>query len=114
MSGTITREQLNQKLESGRPFRLVEALSAEQYRQGHLPGAVNLPPDQVEQSAASLLPEKQQEVVVYCASSTCNASENVARELTEMGYQNVLRYVGGKQDWMEAGLPLEGKEKRAA
>ena len=114
MSGTITREQLNQKLESGRPFQLVEALSAEQYKQGHLPSATNLPPDQVKQLAASLLPDKQQEVVVYCASSTCNASENVARELTEMGYQNVLRYVGGKQDWMEAGLPLESKEKRAA
>jgi hypothetical protein len=41
MSGTITREQLKQKLDDRHSFILTEALSAEQYRQGHLPNAIS-------------------------------------------------------------------------
>jgi rhodanese-related sulfurtransferase len=65
--------------------------------------------------APNLLCDKHQQMVVYCASSACEASEHAARTLVEMGYENVLRYVEGKKDWSEAGLPLEGGEsKRAA
>jgi rhodanese-related sulfurtransferase len=32
----------------------------------------------------------------------------VARRLVELGYENVRHYPGGKRDWLEAGLPLEG------
>jgi rhodanese-related sulfurtransferase len=68
----------------------------------------------VKELAPKLLPDKQQEIVVYCASSTCNAAEHAARELTQMGYEDVRRYIGGKQDWIEAGLPLQGEQEQAA
>jgi rhodanese-related sulfurtransferase len=44
---------------------------------------------------------------VYCASSTCQNSHVAAKVLGQMGYANVVVYAGGKQDWQEAGLPVE-------
>jgi rhodanese-related sulfurtransferase len=70
MAATITREELKAKIDRGGPFRLVEALPAEAYRRGHLPGAVNVPADQVAELAPRLLPDKGAEVVVYCARAT--------------------------------------------
>jgi rhodanese-related sulfurtransferase len=49
--------------------------------------------------------------VLYCSDSSCLASGNVARELEALGYTNVRVYEGGKQDWVEAGLPVEGKSR---
>ncbi len=114
MATTINRDELKQKMDRELPFILVEALSPEQYRTAHLPTAINVPADRVKELAPKLLPDRQQDIVVYCASSTCNAAENAARELRQMGYENVRRYAGGKQDWAEAGLPLQGEQKHAA
>jgi rhodanese-related sulfurtransferase len=47
-------------------------------------------------------------VVVYCASDTCANSHEAAQALEGAGYRDVSVYVGGKKDWNEAGLPLEG------
>jgi rhodanese-related sulfurtransferase len=67
MVATIDREELQSKLIRGDDFFLVETLSEEKYRHTHLPGAVNLPPNAVRESASELLPEKDAEIVVYCA-----------------------------------------------
>ena len=48
---------------------LVEALAEQYYRERHLPGALHLPHDQVKELAVSLLPDKQAEIVTYCAST---------------------------------------------
>jgi rhodanese-related sulfurtransferase len=111
----IDRDELKQKLDHPKKFILVEALPPESYERAHLPGAINLPPEQVRTHASELMPRKDFEVVVYCAGPRCQVSGNVARELSDMGYSNVRRYVGGKEDWRIAGLPVAGKEgKRAA
>jgi rhodanese-related sulfurtransferase len=67
MVATIDREELQSKLIRGDDFFLVETLSEEKYRHTHLPGAVNLPPNAVRESASELLPEKDADIVVYCA-----------------------------------------------
>jgi rhodanese-related sulfurtransferase len=64
MVANISREELQSKLDRGDNFFLVETLSEEQYRHTHLPGAVNLPPDSIRESAPDLLPEKDAEIVV--------------------------------------------------
>lgn len=68
VAATISREDLKAKLDRGDDFVLVETLSEEQYRHAHLPGAVNLPPDQVRELAPEVLPSKDADVVVYCGS----------------------------------------------
>ena len=104
----ISREQLRQKIESGDDFVLVDALSPMSYATSHLPGAINLPPDSVDGRAQRRIPDPDTEVIVYCSDVTCNSSVVVAKRLIELGYQNVSHYAEGKNDWVEAGLPLEG------
>ncbi|MBA3423844.1 MAG: rhodanese-like domain-containing protein [Rubrobacteraceae bacterium] len=108
MGRDITREELKEKMDRGDDFMLVDALSPQHYESSHLPGAVNLPYELVDK-AETMLPDRQAEVVVYCMSLDCATSKEEARELEKMGYENVLHYVGGKQDWMQAGLPVEGR-----
>ncbi|HSL00050.1 MAG TPA: rhodanese-like domain-containing protein [Rubrobacteraceae bacterium] len=104
----VTREELWQKMERGDDFVLVDALSTQHYESSHLPGAVNLPLEFVDE-AERVLPDKSAEIIVYCMNSDCAASGEEVRELSEMGYENVRHYASGKQDWIRAGLPVEGR-----
>ncbi len=70
MIATITRDELKGKIDRKERFTFVETLPAPAYQQAHLPGAVNLPPDKVAELAPSVLPDKRDEIVVYCGSPT--------------------------------------------
>ena len=67
---TISRAELKLKIDRSDKFVLVETLPAATYQHAHLPGPINLPPDQVTQLAPALLPDQTAEIVVYCASPT--------------------------------------------
>jgi rhodanese-related sulfurtransferase len=114
MATTISRDELKAKMDSREDFQLVEALAEDEFQKQHLPHAVNLPPDQVKERAPQVLPEKDADIVVYCGSSTCTASEKAAADLEKQGYSRVRRYVEGKKDWVDAGLPTEGQAVGAA
>jgi rhodanese-related sulfurtransferase len=103
----IDRKSLWDKMQRGDEFVLVDALSPMSYAVSHLPGAISLPPRDVEERAPRRIPDLETEVIVYCASSTCDSSVVVANHLIELGYRSVRHYTGGKSDWVEAGLPLE-------
>ena len=103
----ITRQELQSALESARPPVVVEALGAMYYDDAHLPGAVNLPHDQVDDLAAQVLPDTDAPVVVYCSNTACQNSVIASRRLVELGYTDVREYVEGKEDWVSAGLPVE-------
>jgi rhodanese-related sulfurtransferase len=66
----ISRDELRKKIDRGEQFLLVETLPETAYHHAHLPGALNLPPDKVTVLAPTLLPDKNAEIVVYCASPT--------------------------------------------
>ena len=106
MTNTITREELRDAIEAGE-VTVVEALPAGYYEDAHLPGAINIPHTEVRELAPALLPDKDAAIVTYCASTSCRNSEIAAIVLTKLGYANVREYVEGKQDWRDAGLPLE-------
>jgi rhodanese-related sulfurtransferase len=61
VTGNISREELKAKMDRGESFILVDALSAEHYQSSHLPGAVNLPYEFVDE-AESLLPDKDADI----------------------------------------------------
>ena len=67
---TISRDDLKKKIDRKEYFFLVETLAPELYNHAHLPGAINLPPDKVQQLAPTLLPDKNAEIIVYCAKLT--------------------------------------------
>ncbi|HEU5410977.1 MAG TPA: rhodanese-like domain-containing protein [Candidatus Acidoferrales bacterium] len=66
----ISRDELKQKIDRGDDFVLMETLAPAAYEQAHLPGAVNVPLEKLRELAPELAPEKDAEIVVYCASPT--------------------------------------------
>lgn len=106
----IDRDTLYRKLQSANAPTLVEALPEKYWNDWHLPGAKHLPHDQVQRLAPAVLPDRNAEIVVYCASATCQNSHIAARLLTQLGYADVAVYAGGKKDWQEAGLLVERGE----
>ncbi len=107
MAQEISREELGEKLDRGDGIVLVDVLGEPYYRHSHLPGAISLPLEEIER-APEALPDKDADIVVYCTSPIRSASQAAARGLATIGYHNVRDYPGGKQDWIQAGLPHEG------
>ena len=107
MKTKITREELKRKLNGGKDLVLVEALPRKYWAKEHIPGALNLPHDEIERLAPELLPDKDREIVVYCADAACANSQIAAKALSALGYSRVVEYVEGKADWKAAGYPLE-------
>jgi len=103
----IDTSTLAQRIGQDGSLVLLEALPAKYFAQGHLPGASLLPPGQEAELAASLIPNLDAEVVIYCASDTCRNSDQAAEKLQALGYRNVRVYPDGKAGWREAGHPIE-------
>ena len=107
MTRTISRAEIKELLDGDKPLVLVETLRTEHFEMGHLPGAVHLHPDDVADRAAAVLPDRHVPIVTYCSNVACSHSRVVAEHLTRLGYTDVRRYEQGKDDWMDAGLPVE-------
>ena len=69
MEGTISTKDLKAKLDRKESVKVVETLAPERYREAHLPGALNIPPEKIKELAPKLLPNKDAEIVTYCANS---------------------------------------------
>ena len=102
----ITIEQLLEMTANNKKFKLVEVLEENNFREGHIPGAINLPVDELEKLASKYL-KKTDVIVVYCASFHCHASTNAAETLLGMGYNKTVDFKGGKKLWIDLGLELE-------
>jgi rhodanese-related sulfurtransferase len=102
----ITREELRAAIFQG-DVVVVEALGPRYYEDAHLPGAINIPHTEVGRLAPELLPDKDAAIVTYCSNTACPNSAAAAAQLRSLGYTNVRKYAEGKDDWREAGLPLE-------
>ena len=106
MATPISRTELQAAIADG-SVTVIETLRAEHYADGHLPGALHLHLDDVDAQARALIPDQSTPIVTYCSNAACPNSHHVAARLEHLGYVDVRRYADGKQDWIEAGLPLE-------
>ncbi|MEN5092076.1 metalloregulator ArsR/SmtB family transcription factor [Pseudomonas protegens] len=102
----ISREELRQRLQEG-GMTLLDVRSPEEFAQGHLPGAINIPLDDLEQRLAEL--PADQELVAYCRGPYCVLSQNAAALLRAKGFK-VRRLDEGFSDWQAAGLGVETSE----
>ena len=103
----ISRDQVQQIVDSRENAVLIDATSEKDYALEHLPGAVSIPAGKEQELAPRLLKDKSQKIITYCGSTQCPASTMVAKSLEQMGYTNVNEYKPGKADWKAAGLPFE-------
>lgn len=102
----ISRAELQEAIEQG-TVTVVETLRSEHFADGHLPGAIHLHFEDVDERVHDLVPDLATPIVTYCSNELCRNSDLAALRLKKLGYTNVRRYTRGKQDWVENGLPLE-------
>ena len=106
---TITADQLKSILTGEPRMPVINVLDRDEYRREHIPGTLNIPLDsddfvrEVEGRVAS----KSDPVVVYCASSACNASEKAAGKLERAGFRRVHDFADGLEGWRRAGYALD-------
>lgn len=106
---TISLEDLKARLDAGDDLVLVDVREKDEFRGGFIPGSVHVPRGFLEMQAESKVPDKNAEVVLYCAGGTRSAF--AAKTLQELGYRNVLSANPGFVRWKDLGYPIETPPK---
>lgn len=86
-------------------FVLVDTRSREAFATGHIPGAINVPYREIDDTILEFLPPHRA-VVTYCEGPACNAATKGAAALAALGYR-VKEMIGGLEYWLREGYPLE-------
>src|SRR5438105_7313777 len=82
----------------------IDVREADEWQEGHLPGAVHIPRGFLESRVETVAPAKETPVVLYCASAARSAF--AAKTLRELGYETVYSLAGGFTDWKRNGLEI--------
>jgi rhodanese-related sulfurtransferase len=98
------REVLGRLDRNGAPL-LLDVRTPEEFASGHVPGAVNIPYDEVGQRSADLDAHRDQEVVVYCEKG--GRAAKAAQALADAGFRSIRHLEGDMSGWRAAGLPVE-------
>ncbi|HSJ44533.1 MAG TPA: rhodanese-like domain-containing protein [Euzebyales bacterium] len=99
---TISRDELQAKLDAGDDVKLVMTLHEWAFRAARIPGSLHFAT--VDEAYAG----STSTTVVYCSDPACVASQYAYHAQVDRGYRNVRRYyAGGLADWTAAGLPLD-------
>lgn len=102
----ITASQLREMMESHRQRVVINVLGEDDYKEKHIPGSDNVPvsaPDFVDR-VKSRVKSRDEPVVVYCASTDCDASEKAAEKLEKAGFTNIVDFPAGVEGWKKAGF----------
>ena len=92
----INAEKAKEMMDGLEKFVLLDARSEEEFSEGHIPGAIVIPHDEIEERAEAEIPEKDVPVFVYCRSG--RRSKIAAEALVSLGYSEVYEF-GGIIDW---------------
>ena len=93
---SITMEDAAVLLESENDYLLLDVRTEQEYFSGHIPGAVCIPNEDIDENVAEALPDQEQVIFVYCRSG--NRSKQAAEKLANLGYTNIVE-IGGVKDW---------------
>ncbi|MDG2305584.1 MAG: molybdopterin-synthase adenylyltransferase MoeB [Candidatus Binatia bacterium] len=86
---------------NGRAVVILDVREKEEYREGHLPGAISIPRGFLEMKMETEVPERDAEIIAYCQGGTRSLMAGVV--MKEMGYTNVVSMTGGFGSWKQAG-----------
>ena len=92
----ITAEEAKKIMDSEAGYIILDTRTQEEYDEGHIPGAIVIPHDEITERAEEELPDKDQLLLVYCRSG--RRSKLAAEALVELGYTNIKEF-GGIIDW---------------
>lgn len=99
----VDAEALMERLSDGSAV-VLDVRPGEEYRSGHIPGALSVPVDTLE-AALQTLP-KDKDIVAYCRGPYCVFSDEAVRFLQVRGYR-ASRLTEGFPEWRAAGYPIE-------
>jgi len=87
---------------------IIDAREPAEYAEGHIPGAINLPYEQVVTDTERLenFDAQGRPIIVYCGGGTCEVSMNLGFSLVSAGKKKVLVYMGGWPEWVTSGYPV--------
>ena len=80
---------------------IVDVREPDEYRQGHIEGAVNIPRGVAEMGIPQVIPHRATRIICYCAGG--NRSALVADNLKQMGYDGIESMIGGFAAWARSG-----------
>ena len=92
----ITPEEAKKIMDSQSGYVILDVREQDEFDESHIPGAILIPHGQIKELAPSMLPDKDQLILVYCRSG--RRSKIAAEALEEMGYTNIKEF-GGINDW---------------
>ncbi len=99
----VPADQLLERIREGL-VSVVDVRPSEEYEAGHLPGAINIPLEELERHLNELKPD--QEIVAYCRGPHCVLAFDAVARLREAGLK-ARRLEGGLPEWQLEGLPVE-------
>ena len=91
----ITSDEAKKMMETQKVI-VVDVRTLEEYNEGHIPNAISVPLETIENEAEAKLKNKDDLILVYCRSG--RRSREAALKLIEKGYTNVIDF-GGIKDW---------------
>ena len=77
-------------------YIILDVRRPDEYAEGHIPGAINVPNEEIGTAEIAKLPNKSQLILVYCRSG--RRSKEAAAKLVNLGYTNIVEF-GGILDW---------------
>ncbi len=92
----ITAQQAKKIMDTETGYVILDTRTQEEYDEGHIPGAILIPYDEILQKAEGVLADKDQLILVYCRSG--RRSKLAAEDLVKLGYTNIKEF-GGIIDW---------------
>ena len=93
---SITMEDAKQIFQEKGDDLIVDVRRADEFAEGHIPGAINIANEDIVSSEPAELPHKHHVIYVYCRSG--NRSKQASAKLAAMGYTNIVE-CGGILDW---------------
>lgn len=100
----MTPDILMARLESDNPPVLLDVRSPQEYAEGHIPGAINIPYREVPNRLDELADFITQEIVVYCEVGVRAGIAELALE--QAGYQHIVQLEGDMRAWRDFGGPI--------
>lgn len=99
-------------LVNGEGWLLLDVREPDEFAEGHLPGAINIPRGFLEVKADlehykrdERLRDRHQKVLCYCGGG--HRSLLAAKTLLEMGFEDAVSMAGGWTEWTLRGFPTE-------
>ena len=92
----ITAQEAKEIMDTQTGYVILDTRTQEEFEEGHIPGAILIPYDEVMEKAEGILTDKEQLILVYCRSG--RRSKLAAADLVTLGYTNIQEF-GGIIDW---------------